>query len=105
MKILKKIKVLVEKGAEKKREEITERPVVDSVADDLLIQSKEDLAGIKEMKGVRTLFIWEEVEQFDVNKAKGDDLKAYAKENNIDLGENTKVDDIRACIKEALKTE
>ena len=41
-------------------------------------------------------------EKFNVHIANGEALKAYAKENNIDLAEATKVKDIREAIKAAM---
>lgn len=41
----------------------------------------------------------------DLTKAKGDDLKAYAKENNIDITGLTKVADIREAVIEASQKE
>jgi len=44
-------------------------------------------------------------DEFDVKAAKKDDLIAYALKKEIDLGENTKVDDIRKAIQEAEKPQ
>lgn len=41
----------------------------------------------------------------DLTKAKGDDLKAYAKENDIDISDLTKVADIRERVIEASQKE
>lgn len=53
----------------------------------------------------KTRYVLEDEEEveFNVNKANGDALKAYAEENEIDLGDATKVKEIRAIIIESLE--
>lgn len=47
--------------------------------------------------------VTEKGDKFNVDKAKLDDLRAYAAENGIDIPEGAKVDEIRAVIKDAQK--
>lgn len=47
--------------------------------------------------------VTEKGDLFNVDKAKLDELRAYAAENGIDIPEDAKVDDIRTAIKEAQK--
>ncbi|TDQ27635.1 hypothetical protein [Tenacibaculum caenipelagi] len=106
MKTIQKIKITVRNGKEEKRETIgNPRPVVDNVAEELISKGEKATSEeeLKKIKGLRILDIWEESEkeeEFNVDNANGDKLKKYAKENNIDLGEATKVADIREVVKE-----
>lgn len=63
MKALQKVKVTVQAGKVAKKEKIgSERPVADSIAEDLLIQAKEVLSkdAISAIKGIRIFEVWEE---------------------------------------------
>lgn len=44
-------------------------------------------------------------DEFDVNKAKKDELIEYAEQNNIDLGEANLVDEIREVVKTNIETK
>ena len=109
MKTIQKIKVTVRNGKEEKRESIGEpRPVLDNVAEDLLSKSKKSVseAELKKITGIKSIVIWEESEmeeEFNVDTAKLKELKKYVEEKNIDLGEATKVEEIREAVKDWIK--
>lgn len=63
MQALQKVKVTIEKGKVTKKENIgKERPVADSIAEDLLMQGKEQLSkeAISKIQGIRILEVWKE---------------------------------------------
>jgi len=63
MKVLKKIKIIVNKGKVEEKTSGVERPVMDSAAEDLLMQSKDVLAKVKGVKEISTFTYWEEVKK------------------------------------------
>ena len=114
MKDLKHSKLTFEDGKQTKEEVLVEsKPIMDSVADNLVIDSEQAIKKAKESKGIKIIEVWEEVEnpkrkksdenEFDVQTATKPKLIAYAEENEIDLGDAKKVDEIRAAIIEAEK--
>ncbi|EAR14681.1 hypothetical protein [Robiginitalea biformata] len=68
----------------------------------------EENAEVLNMDSKRTGIKYEPVEtkkeEFNVKTAKLDDLKAYAEENSIDLGEATKKDDVKAIVSEWIES-
>lgn len=111
MKTIQKYKLKINKGKQEQKTEVgSPRPVVDSVAEELirkglLESSKEEL---EKIKGVKVIEIWEEVEEgnvFDLKTAKKDELLKFAEENEVDLGEASKVDEIREAIKQYLESK
>lgn len=63
MQNLQKVKVTIEKGKVSKKEKIgKERPVADSIAEDLIIEGKEALNkdAVAKIQGIRIFEIWEE---------------------------------------------
>lgn len=63
MQNLQKVKVTIEKGKVSKKEKIgKERPVADSIAEDLIIEGKEALNKdvVAKIQGIKIFEIWEE---------------------------------------------
>lgn len=118
MKILNKVEVTLKNGKEEKRTPIREGvKVVDSVADNLVIDGEQEIKRQKNLTGIETitpqgdkvnkskvLEVWEEAEKaFDIDKANKDALIEYAQANEIDLGEAKTKAEIIVKIKETKK--
>lgn len=63
MKKLQKIKYVYSAGKLDKREETEEvRPVIENVADDLIIDGEQEIKRVKDQKaGIQIFYVWEEV--------------------------------------------
>lgn len=71
MKQLQKVKIQVSNGKETKRESIGSiRPVADSIAEDLLLESKllSSKESIAKVKGIKTIEFWKEVKTKETKK-------------------------------------
>lgn len=71
MKHLQKFKVVLENGKEKSKDKVdASKKIVDSVADNLLIDSEHSLKELSSSKGVKIIEVWEEVKEVKTKTVK-----------------------------------
>lgn len=71
MKHLQKFKVILENGKEKSKDKVdASKKIVDSVADNLIIDSEHLLKELSSSKGVKVIDVWEEVKEVKTKTVK-----------------------------------
>lgn len=121
MKYLQKVTKNLKEGKVEKEDKGEIKAFVDSVGDNLVIDGEQLVKATKN----GTITVWEETskeakieqevkagkmeapkkDEFDINKANVEQLKAFAAQKEIDLGEAKLKDEIKKVIEEALKQD
>ena len=71
MKHLQKFKVVLENGKEKSKDKVdASRNIIDSVADNLLIDSEQAIEEAKKSNGVKIIEVWEETKNPKIKPVK-----------------------------------